>query len=193
MRVDYSRYLDVFCLLAFRSTEGLLDLNLANQKTKDALTPQKLDANGQPRMMSWAGVAATLRGSSRKQDITRDNPIVRGVLDMMKTYSLLRGESNSVGLVRGDILPGDMMIRPPDTLDTPHGPYFIPAFHLRNIKESSLPPDDFSSSVVLGEKEVKKEEKWKIISPAVVKSPSAGGNVSCGAWALEGVLVNQLY
>lgn len=108
-------------------------------------------------------LANKLETLSRKQDVSTGEPLVLGILELMKTYFLLRWEDDIFGIGRGDIQIGDIMVQTSDTawcLD------FLPTFCMRPVAQS-LPLSDHKSSCGAEEQRSKRQE-WRMTGPAFV-------------------------
>ncbi|PQE22524.1 hypothetical protein CJF31_00001435 [Rutstroemia sp. NJR-2017a BVV2] len=58
----------------------------------------------------WSPLAKKLESLSRKRDISSGGPLVLDVLELMKTYSLLKWEGDILSIGRGDIQIGDIIV-----------------------------------------------------------------------------------
>ena len=153
----FSKVSIVFHVLAFALAKGLVNLSITDQETKDLLAPQ-MTSSGERTTWPWSRLARKLETLSQKQDASTGGPLVLGILELMKTYSLLKWEGNIIGIGRGDIQIGDTMVH---TLEIVWRLDFLPTFCMRPIAQSLLLSDHTSSSDA-------EEQEWRMGGPAFV-------------------------
>jgi len=152
----------VFHVLAFALAKGLVNLSITDQETKDLLIPLMIPI-GQLCTWPWLDLADKLESLSRKQDVSTGEPLVLGILELMKTYSLLKWEGDILGIGRGDIQIGDTMVH---TVDIVWRSDFLPTFCVRPIAQPLLLSDHTSSCGA--EEQRPKAQAWRMGGPAFV-------------------------
>jgi hypothetical protein len=95
-----------FYVLAFALSKGLVDLGITDQDTMDSLTPAMV--SGRRITLPWDRLAGELERLRHEQDAT--GPLVLGILELMKTYSLLKLEGEVLGIGRRQLRVGDIMV-----------------------------------------------------------------------------------
>ena len=158
----FSKVSIVFHVLAFALAKGLVNLSITDQETKDLLIPLMIPI-GQLCTWPWLDLADKLESLSRKQDVSTGEPLVLGILELMKTYSLLKWEGDILGIGRGDIQIGDTMVH---TVDIVWRSDFLPTFCVRPIAQPLLLSDHTSSCGA--EEQRPKAQAWRMGGPAFV-------------------------